>query len=225
LLKNHIGEATGIRAYTVYTAAAVAALGLGDIAATMIPHSERYEHLGEVKLFVQDMRPVWAAQRDAKAVDIPPDQVLLTVEREFPLPPHLLWDALSRPEYRASLMSAASQTINNRRNGRIAPGTEIHCDHGNRITQQRILAWRPFEMMLSEDTTPVPGTTCLIRLLLTPTADGTRLSMAVSRGRGGAINRRLMDVGARRMLPGRLAGGLDSLHHKLQEAADRGSQS
>jgi hypothetical protein len=210
-------EATGIRAYTVFTETAINALQLGEIAAAMTPHAERYEHLGEVRLFVQDMAPAWAARRGAAVVDIPDDQIFVRVEREFPLPPHLLWDALSRPEYRAALMNAISQTIGNRQNGRIAPGTEIHCDHGGRVTRQRILVWQPFELMLSEDTTPVPGATCLVRLRLSPTPGGTRLEMAIGEGRGGALNRRLLKVVARRMLPGMLAGGLESLHHKLSE--------
>jgi hypothetical protein len=218
LLKNRIVEATGTRAYTVYTAAAVVALGLGEMAATMTPHAESYEHLGEVQLFVHDMQPVWRERHDQSYVDIAPDQLLFAVEREFPLPPHQLWDALSRPAYRAPLLNAVSQTIGDRQAGRIAPGTEIHCDHGNRITRQRILTWRPFEMMLSEDTTPVPGATCLVRLRLTPTAAGTRLEMAISRGRGGAINRRLVDVVARRVLPGEFARGLERLQQQLQDA-------
>lgn len=216
LLKNHVVETTGIRAYTVYTVAAVEALGLGEMAAAMTPHAERYDHLGEVRLFVQDMRPAWEARQATPSVDIPPDQVLVTVERDYPLPPHLLWDALSRPEYRAVLLSAVSQTIGDRQAGRIAPGTEIHCDHGHRVTRQRILVWRPFEMILSEDTTPVPGVTCLVRLRLTPTATGTRLEMAFSRGRGGAINRRVMDVVGRRMLPGTVAEGMAKLAEKLE---------
>ncbi len=218
LLKNSIVETTGIRAYTVYSAAAVEALGLGEMTTAMSPHVERYDHLGEVQLFVQDMQPVWQAQTNAAQVDIPPDQVLVSVEREFAWPPHLLWDMLSRPEYRASLLGAVSQTIGQKQSGRIAPGTEIHCDHGNRATHQRIVAWRPFEMMLSEDTTPIPGTTCLTRLRLRPTPAGTCLEFAMSRGGGPALNRRLMDAVARRMLPARLSQGLAELDARLATA-------
>lgn len=219
LLKNRIVETTGIRAYTVYTAAAVAALGLGEMAGAMRRHAEAYEHLGEIELYVQDMAPVWAARRDTAGVDIPPGDVLISVERPFALPPHLLWDALSRPEYRAPLLGAVSQTIGNKEGGRIAPGTEIHCDHGNRTTRSRILTWRPFEMMVSEDTTPVPGTTCLVRLRLTPMDDGTCLELAVSRGRGNPIGRRLMNRIAGRTLTGSLTAGLERLQVSLAAAA------
>ena len=217
LLKNRIIETTGIRAYTVYSAAAVEALGLDEMTSAMSPHVEEYDHLGEVRLFVQDMRPVWEARQGGDEVDIPPNQVLLSVEREFPLPPHLLWDALSQPEYRAPLLGAVGQTIAQKQNGRIVPGTEIHCDHGNRVTRQRILTWRPFDLMVSEDTTPVPGATCLVRLRLRPTPEGTCLEFAMSRGRGRALNRRLMDVIARRILPDRLSHGLAELDALLAD--------
>lgn len=220
LLKNRIVETTGIRAYTVYTATAVDALGLGEMVETMTPHAEAYEHLGETQLYVQDMEPVWAARRDSAGVDILAGEVLVSVERAFALPPHLLWDALSRPEHRAPLLGAISQTIGKKEGGRIAPGTEIHCDHGNHITRSRILTWRPFEMMLSEDTTPVPGTTCLVRLRLTPMDGGTCLELAVSRGRGNPLARRLMNQVARRTLPTSLAAGLEQLQMSLAAVGD-----
>lgn len=215
LLKNTITTDTGIRAYTVYTAAAVRALGLEEMIPAMTPQRESYEHLGAVELFVEDMMPVWEAWRESAFVDIPPNQVLLEVGRFFPLEPHRLWDALTRPEYRAVIMGAISQNISNKQDGRIAPGTEIHCDHGNRVTLQRILTWRPFELMVSEDTTPVPGTTCLVRFHLAPQDGGTRLDFAISRGRGSTLRAGMMNIVAKRMLPANMEKGLDWLYETL----------
>jgi hypothetical protein len=219
LLKNHITEQTGIRAYVVYSAAAVDALGLAEMAAAMIPHQETYDYVGTVDLFVQDIRPIWDVRRHTTDVDIAEGDVLVTVNRDFPLPPHLMWDALSRPEYRAPLLGALNQKISKRQKGRIVPGTEIHCDHGDRVTVQRILTWRPFEMMLSEDTTPVPGATCYVRFTLTPAEAGTNLEVAVSKGRGPVIQRNLMNTVAQRTLPGVLSAGLEQLAAQL-EASD-----
>lgn len=215
MLKNSIVEDTGIRAYIVYSAAAVEALGLSEMNADMTPHQEAYDHIGTVDLFVQNIRPVWDARGRESDVNITPGQVLVAVEREFPLPPHMMWDVLSRPEYRAPMMGAVSQKVNKRHNGRIAPGTEIHCDHGDRMTQQRILTWRPFEMMLSEDTMPFPGVTCYSRLNLTPTVNGTIVEVAISKARGPTIQRKLMDTMAKGMLPDNLALGLEKLAEAL----------
>lgn len=220
LLKNSIVETTGFRAYIVYSAAAVAALGLGEMAAIMTPHQETYDHLGTVDLFVQDIGPVWEARRHANDIDIAPGEVLAAATRHFPLPPHMLWDVLSRPEYRSALMSSVDQRINNRQNGRIAPGTEIHCDHGDRVTLQRILTWRPFEMILSEDTTPVPGVTCYTRLLVRPDEDGSNLEIAISKGRGPLLQRNMMNQVGKRMLPDQLAGGLSHLAEMLETSGD-----
>lgn len=216
LLKNSIVEDTGIRAYVVYTSAAVDALGLAEMTLTMTPHRESYDHLGAVDLFVQDVHPVWEARGSEQDVDIAPGEVLVTVERDFPLSPHLLWDVMNRPEFRASLFGAISQTETNRYDGRIAPGTEIHCDHGNSATVHRILTWRPFEMVLSENQTPVPGATCYFRYTLIPGATGTCLEIAVSRGRGPAAKRFLVNLMGKRMLPGVLSAGLEQLAVQLE---------
>lgn len=215
LLKNHIIEATGIRAYTVYTAAAIAALGLAEIAASMIPHTEQYEHLGEVHMLVQDMQPAWKARRDEIVVDIPEEHVQVRVSRDFSLPPHLLWDVLSRPDFRKLILQAVNQTVINRQEGRIAPGSEFHCDHGNRVTLQRILTWHPFEMIVTEDTTPIPGTTIYIRWQLIPNHGGTTLEIAAGDGRGGFIRRHLVNVVAKKMLPREFGNGLERLHQHL----------
>lgn len=216
LLKNSIVEDTGFRAYVVYTSAAVDALGLADMTSAMTPHQESYDHLGAVDLFVQDVHPVWETRGAETDVDIAPGEVLVTVERDFPLAPHLMWDAMSRPAFRASLFGAISQTTTNRHDGRIAPGTEIHCDHGDRATVHRMLTWRPFEMMLSENQTPVPGATCYMRYTLIPSATGTCLEIAVSRGRGPAVKRYLVNVMGKRMLPGVLSAGLEQLAAQLE---------
>jgi hypothetical protein len=123
---------------------------------------------------------------------------------------------MSRPAFRASLFGAISQTTTNRHDGRIAPGTEIHCDHGDRATVHRMLTWRPFEMMLSENQTPVPGATCYMRYTLIPSATGTCLEIAVSRGRGPAVKRYLVNVMGKRMLPGVLSAGLEQLAAQLE---------
>ena len=83
LLKNHVTERTGFRAYALYTDAAIRQLGLSDICETMTPHIEAYEYLGEVKTWIQDMHPVWQAKKDAVEVSIPPEKIVFAVEAEI----------------------------------------------------------------------------------------------------------------------------------------------
>jgi hypothetical protein len=53
LLKNGVGK----RAYLLLTEAALAWLGLDAGRAELVPHVERYEHLGDVRCFVMDVAP------------------------------------------------------------------------------------------------------------------------------------------------------------------------
>jgi hypothetical protein len=199
LLKNSVTEETGYRAYTLYTDAAIRQLGLGDISQTMTSHSEQYEHLGEVDTHVQDMHPVWQAKEDETRIEIPQGEWLAREELDLPIPLHQVWDILTIPEYRALLMESKWQEIQNRQNGRLAPGSMYQCFHGDgRITTQTILEWQPFERMVTEDTTPVPHATCLIELRLTPfetpAVHGTRLILTCGKARGPWLNRTLCNL-------------------------------
>jgi len=75
LLKNSVTEMTGFRAYALYTDAAIRMLEVGELAETMTPHHEAYEHLGEVAVWVQDMHPVWERKRSAIAITLPPGRI------------------------------------------------------------------------------------------------------------------------------------------------------
>ena len=65
LAKNTVTATTGIRAYAVYTAAAVDALGLTHLTDEWTPHREVYDS-GEVECWVADMTPAWAAARTVR---------------------------------------------------------------------------------------------------------------------------------------------------------------
>jgi hypothetical protein len=53
LLKNRLGK----RAYLLITEAALDWMGLDAERAALVPHVERYEHLGDVRCFVMDVAP------------------------------------------------------------------------------------------------------------------------------------------------------------------------
>ena len=123
LLKNHVMEKTGIRAYALYTDVAIRQLGLSDICETMISHLEEYEHLGEVKTWIQDMHPVWQAKKDAVEVSIPSEKIVFAVEAEIALPLKTVWDYLMQPEFRKVLIGSDRQEIVDRKRGRVAEGS------------------------------------------------------------------------------------------------------
>jgi len=198
LLKNHVTEKTGYRAYALFTEAAVHQLGIEDISAIMTAYVEAYEHLGEVKTWVQDMLPVWKLNQEQALIAIPPEQIIYRQEAEFPVPVEIIWDYLSTPEYRSLLMNAIRQNILNRQSGRIAPGSAFQCFHGDRhVTVQTILDWHPFQQITTEELSPVPNTTILINYRLDPTEKGTRFVMTFSKARGPLLNRLICDLAVR----------------------------
>lgn len=188
LLKNRVTEMTGCRAYTLYTEAALQHMGLEDMCTNMLPHLEAYEHLGEVKTWVQDMHPVWEQRRAAARIAIPPERIASRVEAELAMPPHLVWDYLVQPEFRKTLMGSDSQRILNRSQGRVAPGSAYQCFHGKRVVIQTILDWQPFAHLTTEDLA-MPNTYVLVDHHLVPTEIGTRLVETFSKARGPLLNR------------------------------------
>ncbi|MCO6453536.1 MAG: DUF2652 domain-containing protein [Caldilineales bacterium] len=177
LLKNHVVEQTGIRAYTLYTDVAIRKLGLAEAQAGMTEHRESYEHLGEVVVWVEDMHPVWEARKESLRITIPPDKVSLHVETVIDLPVELVWDYLAQPDFRRVLIGSDRQVVLDRKNGRIAEGSKYQCYHGDVIIMQTVVQWRPFEQMTTEDLVPIPGSS--IRILmdyrLEPEPVGTKL--------------------------------------------------
>jgi hypothetical protein len=193
LLKNQVTEQSGFRAYTLYTDAAIQQLGLSEVSQAMVPHNETYEHLGEVKTWIQDMHPVWERKRAGTQVTIPPGQVSIQVYADISLPPELVWDYLTRPDSRKIILGSDRTGVSQLKSGRISEGSVFQCYHGDQIIAQTILEWRPFERMISQDLLPVPfpNTTALNEFRLEPIETGTRLYQLISKASGPLAGRLL----------------------------------
>lgn len=223
LLKNQVTEKTGCHAYTLYTDAAIRQLAIEDIAENLLPHTESYEHLGEVQTHVQDMHPVWEAKKDQIQIEIAQDDRLAYQEGEFPLPAHTMWDIVTDPDYRALFMQSIRQDILNRQSGRLAPGSAYQCYHGgNRVTIQTILEWRPFEQMTTEDTTPVPRATCLVNIRLTPTKMGTQVAFTCSKARGPWLSRVICNLIGGFLVRAQFANGMREFRARLEREMTAG---
>jgi hypothetical protein len=209
LLKNHVVEQTGYRAYTLFTDAAIQQLGLTQICTTMAPHAESYEHLGEVRLWVQDMHPVWERKRATARITLNPKEVHFRVETDVHLTPEQVWDYLAQPEYRMTLIGAERHTLEHRLEGRIAPGSVYTCYHGDKVVPQMVLEWTPFERVVTQDRIPIPiaNTFCLVEYRLTPITIGTRFSQSMALGPGPWLGRFL----CRMVLPTMTKQGLKDI--------------
>lgn len=195
LLKNHVVEATGIRAYALYTQAAITSLGLQEICQSMTAHTESYEHLGQVQVWIQDMHPAWEARKYENSQRLAEQQVFMGWEIDIDLPPEKVWDYLSQPEFRKVLIGTERMEIANKEGGRITSGSVYHCFHGKQVVPQTILEWQPFERVVTRDRVAVPLMAVYVieeyQLQQIPT--GTHLSVLMSRPSGPLPGRLLVE--------------------------------
>jgi hypothetical protein len=192
LLKNTVREATGVDAYAFLTEAAVRAGGLAALAEGMAPHAERYEHLGEVRGFVHDLRAVWVRERERRRDVVAPEEAWFAVEAELPAPPPVAWTFLNEPGHKRRWRGADRVTVAGGPRGRTGVGTLHRCAHGGAIVVEEVLDWRPFEYVTCRSAGP-SGTDTRTTTWLEPSGAGTRLRCVVERPRGrGALHERLV---------------------------------
>jgi hypothetical protein len=197
LVKNHISEQTGLRAYAAYTASAVEALGISEMATAILPHTESYEHIGNVRMFVQDMSAVWKRKQESLRITVDVKKAVFVVEEDFPIPPAQLWYYITRPEYRATMQGSGSQKLVKPIDGRTGPGAVYHCSHGKGIYRHTIIDWQPFTYYTFEGEAFLPKTKFLFTYYLNPTEQGTHLLGASSKSKGPPLLQQLNDLLAR----------------------------
>jgi hypothetical protein len=195
LLKNSVTEATGFRAYALYTDEAIRQLDVEDLGETMTPHNEAYEYLGEVRVWVQDMHPVWGRKRSATKVTLPHDRIWAQFEVRIEMPRERVWDYLIQPKFRNALIGSDRMEIANRSNGRIAPGSVYQCYHGDKIVPQTILEWQPFERMIVRELSPMfPDIGSISEYRLDSAQGGTILTKTSARPTGPFLGRMLLGL-------------------------------
>jgi len=191
LLKNTVKEKTGLQAYALYTDAAIQQLGLGDICAVMTPHEEEYEHLGGVKTWIQDLRPIWDNKKTLSHIPFPPKNIIVQVATDINLPTEKVWDYLIQPEHFNVLAGGTHTVLANRRVGRVTERSVYQCFHGDMVFPQTILEWQPFERILVQLAAPilVANTFVLVEYRLELTIPGIRLIQSFSRATGPLFGR------------------------------------
>jgi hypothetical protein len=149
LLKNRIVEATGVTDYLLVTQACVDELDVAPMVAAWTPHSEEYEHIGVVDGYVSSLRDVWASLQLQTEVKVSPSGAWDTVRGQSIAPPAVIWDHIIDPRKRVSWLAAAvGMELKESDDGRVGPGTEFHCAHGDGdITMFTVLDMRPYDYL------------------------------------------------------------------------------
>ncbi|MDJ0923983.1 MAG: DUF2652 domain-containing protein [Acidimicrobiia bacterium] len=130
LTKNTITERTGIADYMIVTQACVDDLDVHNIVAGWVEHTEEYEHVGEVKGYVSSLPDVWAFMRQQNENKVMQREAWLTISAHSAAPPAVVWDHLIDPVKRTAWLGANDNSIVADPRGRIGPGAEFHCAHG-----------------------------------------------------------------------------------------------
>jgi hypothetical protein len=190
LLKNHVSEVLGLKAYTLYSDAAIRALGLENLSG-LIRHEETYEHLGMVTVWIEDMHPVWEAKRHLSQTAIPRARELMRLGVDIALMPELVWDYLIRPEHLKVMLDATKVEVVKQHGARITTGNMFQCYHGVGVQPMTIIEWQPFDRIVMEFT-PLRGVTAHCEFRLEPTASGTHLTQIITKGEG-ALSRLLFN--------------------------------
>ena len=144
LTKNHITEATGWKAYVLFTQAALDCIGLQ--LEGLHAQDETYEHLGTIPTRTFDLLPRYEALIRARNITVPPADSDYTTVYEFAHPLATVWDWITDINCRNAAMQEMGQWKNGARNrGRMDVGATNHCAHGKENSTEIIVDWRPFE--------------------------------------------------------------------------------
>jgi hypothetical protein len=143
LLKNHIAEATGWRAYALFTEKSLEHIGVQlDGVHSQI---ETYEHLGDVRTLSFDLHQRYQAVVGARRVFITQVEADLVMTQDLPEPVLAVWDWINDPRKRIQWDDLDEVKPILRPGGRNGPGARNHCIHGKLVAVEDVLDWRPFD--------------------------------------------------------------------------------
>jgi hypothetical protein len=151
MLKNEVIEKTGIESYALFSDAAAEASHLPELAYPLVPHSERYAHIGDVQMQILDLQKVWEREQEKRRFVVRPEDAWLTFEWDVPgAPLSAVWEYLTTPRLEQSWAGYDLVERTDSLGGRFQPETTYHCAHGETHFFNRILDWKPFEYVSLE---------------------------------------------------------------------------
>ena len=144
LLKNHVTESTGWRAYMLITERCLDHLNL-NLENTHV-QMEEYEHLGDVKTYNIDLHQRYKELTETRRILIDEKDADVIVRIDFPTPPAVTWEWMQDPLKRNLWMQGhVKWSVGDRPRGRAGRGASNHCAHGKNTSTEVTLDWRPFE--------------------------------------------------------------------------------
>lgn len=152
MLKNQVIEKTNITAYSLFSEAAAKQLNLGNLCNPLIEHVESYEHLGEVKMQVYDLKLSWKNYLDEMRLVVNPETAWIKIEIDIPFPPSLIWDYITTPTLEAPILGLEFVKRTDDLGGRTNSGSQFHCAHKSGDFFNKVVDWKPFNYYTVQQT-------------------------------------------------------------------------
>jgi uncharacterized protein YndB with AHSA1/START domain len=226
LLKNHVEETTGVKAYALYSQGCVDAMGLGDPAAAgLVRHAEEFEGVGEVIGWVRDLHAAWADEEERARILVAPKDAGLIVETIFNAPPAVVWDWATSPARRIQWQAGVTgveQVAGTP--GRRGVGTVNHCIHGKDAIVEEVLDWRPYDYVTYRSLVPIPNTPKFVNTFVFEDVGDGRTRVEVRFGRPRSAKDRAIAEQLLPMFQGSFQMGMDALKPLIEaDAIERAS--
>jgi hypothetical protein len=143
LMKNHITDRTGWKAYSLFTNTAIEhmQLQLEDVH----KQSETYEHLGDIETITINLIPRYDAMAASRQHYLTVEDADVSLSHPYNISEVELWQILTSMEILTALMNnTVKWKIANLIGGRTDVGATSHCLHGKGIMRITIVDWHPF---------------------------------------------------------------------------------
>jgi hypothetical protein len=180
MLKNKVIEQTGIKSYALFSESAAEALRLDELCQTLILHRETYEHIGEVKMLVHNLRAAWEREQARKTHLVDAENAWIKIELDIPHPPSLVWDYLTNPELESDTLGLEFVKRDDDLGGRMREGSRFHCAHKSGDFYNEVVDWKPFDHYTVHQS-GIAGLDYFRMIRLIPTESGTRFLCYCSR--------------------------------------------
>jgi uncharacterized protein YndB with AHSA1/START domain len=170
LLKNHVTESAGWKAYAMFTAHALDHMSLPPDG--LFAMTESFDHIGDVQTYSFDLHKRYKEITEARRVIITPEEAHHILDYIYAAPPHVVWEWFNDPFKRGTWMTSHIVPIIRvgRRNG---AGARNHCVYGkNQVVVEDVLDIRPIEYYTVRHTPQGASTSLLITFHFTPTDSG-----------------------------------------------------
>ena len=145
LLKNHVTEATGWKAYALFTKECLSRIKLNS---TESHHqSETFEHIGTVETISIDLNAQYKKYASERTFYLSSQEADFVTQKDFPIAPSLLWEWVNDPKKKTLWNDGSNWNILSRPTGRVGRGATNHCVNSKVV--EMILDYRPFEYYTS----------------------------------------------------------------------------